>query len=83
MPIVPNGKTRDIRHGIDDPRHRGVVVHLICTDVRHAMGAILDLHRLSIQPAITLDKSNAVGSSAAQPIGADDVLVIANTVRVL
>ena len=47
------------------------------------MGAILNLHRLSIQPAITLDKSHAVGGPASQPIGADDVLMIANTVRVL
>ena len=80
---MPNRKAGDVRHGIDGPRLRGVVVHLICTDVRHAMGAILDLHRLSIQPAVALDEPYAVGSSAAQPVGADDVLMVANTVRVL
>ena len=41
--LMPNRKAGDVRHGIDGPRLRGVVVHLICTDVRHAMGAILDL----------------------------------------
>ena len=80
---MPNGKTRDIRHGIDGPRLRGVVVHLVCADIRHPMGTIVDGHRFRGQPAVALDESHAVGGSAAQPIGADDVLMIANTVRVL
>ena len=47
------------------------------------MGTIVDGHRFRGQPAIALDEPYAVGGPAAQPVGADDFLMIANTVRVL
>jgi len=80
---MPNRKARNVRHGVDGPGLRGAVVHLVCTDIRHPMGTVVDGHRFRGQPAVALDEPYAVGGPAAQPIGADDVLMIANTVRVL
>ena len=81
--LMPNRKAGDVRHGIDGPRLRGVIVHLVCANIRHPVGAVVDGHRFRGQPAVALDEPHAVGCPAAQPVGADDVLVIANTVRVL
>ena len=80
---MPNRKAGDVRHGANGSGFLGVIVHLVCTDIRHPMGTIVDGHRFRGQPAVALDEPYAVGGSAAQPIGADDVLMIANTVRVL
>ena len=77
-----------VGHGIEPKEGNGSgfpggIVHLVGTDIRHSMATIVDGHRFRGQPAVALDKSNAVGSSAAQPVCADEVLMIANTVRVL
>ena len=81
--LMPNRKAGDVRHCANGSGFFGVIVHLVCADIRHPMGTVVDGHRFRGQPAVAFDKSNAVGSSAAQPVGADDVLMVANTVRVL
>ena len=80
---MPNGKTGNVRHGIDGTGLRGAVVHLIGTDVRHAVSSIVDGHRFRGQPAIALDESHAVGGPSTQPVGTDKIFVAADTVRIL
>ena len=81
--LMPNRKAGDVRHCANGSGFPCVIVHLVCADIRHPMGTIVDGHRFRGQPAVAFDESHAVGGPAAQPIGADDVLMIANTVRVL
>ena len=80
---MPNGKTGNVRHGIDGTGLRGAVVHLIGTDVRHAVSSIVNGHCFRGQPAVPLDESHAVGGPAAQPVGTDKIFVAADTVRIL
>ena len=80
---MPNRKARNVRHGVDGSGLRGAVVHLIGTDVRHAVSSIVNGHCFRGQPAVPLDESHAVGGPAAQPVGTDKIFVAADTVRIL
>ena len=59
--LMPNRKARNVRHGVDGSGLRGAVVHLVCTDIRHPMGTVVDGHRFRGQPAVALDEPYAVG----------------------
>ena len=80
---MPNRKAGNVRHGVDGSGLRGAVVHLVCTDIRHPMGTVVDGHRFRGKPAVALDKSYTVGCSTAQPAGADEALMITNAIWVL
>lgn len=81
--LMPNRKAGNVRHCANGAGFPGVIVHLVCADIRHPMGTIVDGHRFRGQPAVALDEPYAVGGPAAQPVTTDEVLMIANTVRVL
>src|SRR5699024_1574249 len=57
---VPYGQPRDLRDGRNTPFLQGCLVHLICTNVRHTVGAIVHCIRLRIVPAVAFDKPDTV-----------------------
>ena len=36
--LMPNSKAGDVRHGANGSGFLGVIVHLVCADIRHPMG---------------------------------------------
>ena len=80
---LPDGQARRLRDGADGPLDGGVAVHRVRTDVRHPVGAVSDRHGVRVQPAVSFDQTDAVRRPAAQPLGADDVLIAAHTIRIL
>ena len=81
--VPPDGKARHLRDRVDGPAHRGRVEHLIGSAVRHPVHGIADGPGVRVQPAVAFDESDAVCGSAMQPLITNDVLILADALRVL
>ena len=65
VPVVPDRKSRRVGYGIYRAGDRGVIVHLVCADIRHTVCTVAQLQRLRIEPTVTFDESNAVDFRSA------------------
>ena len=83
VPLMPDGKARNLRDGVNCAFLGSVGVRGVRANVRHSVRAVLDLLRFRIQSAVALDKADAVGAASPQPMRADEILLTADLVRVL
>ena len=80
---MPHSESRNLRHGGYGAFFRCRAVHLVSADIRHTIGGIVYRIRFRVVPAVPLDKAHAVGSTPAQIVTADVLLIDAHIVRIL
>ena len=83
VPVVPDCESGSVGYGVYRAGDRGVIVHLVCTDVWHTVRTVAQLQRLRIEPAVALDEPDTVGGSAADPVCLNEVRIAADSLRVL
>ena len=81
--VVPDGEAGDLRDGADGSGLGGRVVHLVCADVRHPVGAVDDALGVGIVPAVALDEPHAVGGAPPDPMLLNEVRIVSDALRVL
>ena len=83
MTFMPNGQPGDFRDRINGTFFFSVDVHGICANIRHAVCAIFNLSCFHVEPAIALDKTNAVHSTTTNPVLFNEVSIAADLVGIL
>ena len=83
VPRLPHGQTRNLRDGTEFSFLCCGLVHLVGGNVRHSVRPIQNLVAFIIEPAVAFYQTHAVNGPASQPVGNDEVIVAAHSIRVL